>query len=963
MYNKYQQGGVMPPQQQGGGLPPELQQILNSLPEDVKQYIMSLPLEQQIQELSRIAQGQMQAVQQSPNQMMQRGMNQPPQGQPMMKMGGRFQTGSKIGVNSIDNKPLEQPIGNVIPNYNYNTTPMAPKYSPGPQPPVKKGEVMRINGKDRTIVSTTINGKEFVGYIDDNGVFKPINIGITTPGNTAPQGGVNTGSYDFNPPAKISPVPAPPKKTAPPKRVIPTIPPKTDVPTDRLPGPRSYDPNPEEGYPAGKVPNPNPRYPASPHGWDGVDGLGIGTNPGWKGNTRPGIGSNLSPTPNWGLPNNKSNDKSNKVSPNNSSQLQGPDKGYTTHEGYQSGKKQNNNTAQQKLNDEYNSLKAKQKNGTISGPELGRLKHMEATGVKVGSTIPATETKNYQHRGQLQQQYTVTKQYGGLLYADGGTIDTDDLDYQGYRRENRYSARNRRQEQRNQRRLVKLQRKEDRLNPGSARWRMNQNRQARVLGRENINEHQKNVGAYNRDVIANEIGQKSGIAMTPAKAPQTISPRTPSNITPAPPAVITPVPKPNVGPSPTVTPTPNKGGKKGLSDFEKAFAAARKAHGGPGGRFWWTDEHGVTREYTTDWAEEVGKNKPNSGGGSTAQAPTNPNTPATPAAPTTGGQPVQSKWRKIAGDLGGDLAKLASYLDLGTYTGALARKLGASESTVKAAEWAGSIGQLFIPGLGVAGAVGRAGKIAKIAKAVDAANDVAKGAKNAKKLITYGPRAGEFLSSLATKAGNTAKYIGNASKVAPGARTIGEAGVAYGEGRDSDAARDAIIGGVLTAVGAGSAVKGVRGLNKTKIAQQELGEYANVANKGLHKRVLDSKTGEYMWKKVSPGTVGDDILKKAKDAGIPNPRFKNYTNPGTYMDDLGNMYDETGKLIKKATSGIKSKGKAAIDKIKKMREKKPETVVENPPVTPKYGGLLYKSGGKISKNKGMKVMTCKYGCH
>lgn len=46
-----------------------------------------------------------------------------------------------------------------------------------------------------------------------------------------------------------------------------------------------------------------------------------------------------------------------------------------------------------------------------------------------------------------------------------------------------------------------------------------------------------------------------------------------------------------------------------------------------------------------------------------------------------------------------------------------------------------------------------------------------------------------------------------------------------------------------------------------------------------------------------------------------------------------------------------------------MREKKPETVVENPPVTPKYGGLLYKSGGKISKNKGMKVMTCKYGCH
>jgi len=776
-------------------------------------------------------------------------------------------------------------------------------------------------------------------------------------------------------PCGASPRARPPKKTAPPKRVIPTIPPKTDVPTDRLPGPRSYDPNPEEGYPAGKVPNPNPRYPASPHGWDGVDGLGIGTNPGWKGNTRPGIGSNLSPTPNWGLPNNKSNNKSNKTLPNNSSQLQGPDKGYTTHEGYQSGKKQNNNTAQQKLNDEYNSLKAKQRSGTISGPELGRLKHMEATGVKVGSTIPAMETKNYQHRGQLQQQYTVIKQYGGLLYADGGTIDIDDLDYQGYRQENRYSARNRRQEQRNQRRLVKLQRKEDRLSPGSARWRMNQNRQARVLGRENINEHQKNVGAYNRDVIANEIGQKSGIAMTPAKAPQTISPRTPSNITPAPPAVITPVPKPNVGPSPTVTPTPNKGGKKGLSDFEKAFAAARKAHGGPGGRFWWTDEHGVTREYTTDWAEEVGKNKPNSGGGSTAQTPTNPNTPATPAAPTTGGQPVQSKWRKGIGEIGGDVAKVLEKFDLGYWTKLAAEKAGLSDTTANVLGFAGSAIGTFLPfgALGAASKVYRGakllqtvGKAARVAKAVDKAADAVNIGKKGKQLLTYGPKASEFLANAPGKVGNILKYAAQASKVAPGGAELGRAGVAYGKGTeegDAEAMRRALIGAGMTYFGARSMASGMKNLNSTRAAQQELGEYANVAGKGLHKRVLNPKTGEQMWQKVKPGSVGEDIINSARKQGVSNPRFQQYDTPGTYMDDLGNMYDKTGKLIKKATSGIKSKGKAAIDKIKKMREKKPETVVENPPVTPKYGGLLYKSGGKISKNKGMKVMTCKYGCH
>ena len=961
MYNKYQQGGMMPPQQQGqgGGLPPELQQILNSLPEDVKQYILSLPPEQQIQELTKIAQSQMQAVQQSPNQMMQRGMNQPPQGQgqPMMKMGGRFQTGSRIGVNSIDNKPLQQSINNVIPNYNYNTIEQPPKYTPAPSRQIKEGETMRINGKDRKVVSTNINGRDVIGYVDDSGIFKPINIGNTTP--ITPQGGVNTGMYGANPPAKTTTVPTPIKKKpyAPPAYKRPDV--KPDYPeSDLLPG---------QGVPPNRQ-RPTGPIPANPGGYiPGIDQGGGTTsphNPPVPVRPFPGFGGGSGGGGGAGGSFNY------KTMPIDNTRVEKKTIGKM-------------DIQQNKLNAEYNELKQKEKNGTITPMEKGRLKHMEVTGVRVGSTIPAMETINYPNRGQLQQQYTKKKEYGGLLYATAGdatgVINPGDLDYSGYKQENRYSSRNRKQVERNQKRLDKLERKEDRLRVGSARWRMNQNRQTRVQGRMNVNEHQQDVGAYNRDVIANNIGNTSGIPMTSAKPPQTISSRTPQNITPAPPAVITPVPKPTVNPSNNTT-NNNKGnglvrgGTQKVADYQKML----------------NDKYGAGLAVDGAWGPKTqaayekfikGQGQGNAGGGSTAQTPTTPTTtPAAPTAPTTGSQPVKSKWRQIAGEIGGDALSIAEKLDLGYWLEKGAKGVGLSDSTAKALGWAGSIGQLFIP-WGAAGTISKAAKVIKVARATSkvrkaaevaesaakVARATSKAAKGTKELLTYGPRTGEFLGNLGTRVGNTAKYVGNASKVAPGVAELGRAGVAYGkdtEEGDKEALRRLAVGTVLTAVGAKGAYSGVKGLNTTRAAQSELGEYANVAGKGLHKKVLDSKTGEYMWKKVSPGTVGDDILNAAKKQGIPNPTFKNYEKAGTYGDDImdkfGNVYDRTGKLIKKAGAKAKTSAKKIADKVKDAR-KKPE--VETAVVTTKYGGLLYKSGGKIQKNKGMKVTTCKFGCH
>jgi hypothetical protein len=131
------------------------------------------------------------------------------------------------------------------------------------------------------------------------------------------------------------------------------------------------------------------------------------------------------------------------------------------------------------------------------------------------------------------------------------------------------------------------------------------------------------------------------------------------------------------------------------------------------------------------------------------------------------------------------------------------------------------------------------------------------------------------------------------------------------------------------------------------------------------------------------------------------------------MDDLGNMYDKSGKLLKSAKDsagrvldrgmktvddgiqGAKNVGRNVVDKardiVKKGGEKAVESVddiltrngatfkngvwnydgktysieeakqlaerMKNAMATKQYGGQIYRTGGK------MRITTCKYGCH
>lgn len=954
MFNKYQQGGMMPPQQQGqGGLPPELQQILNSLPEDVKQYIMSLPLEQQIQELSKIAQGQMQAVQNSPNQMMQQQMNTPPQGmqtQPM-KFGGKYQTGG-----SPRNYALEKPIGNVIPNYPYNTVEQPPKYNPGAgTSQFMKGQKIRLNGKDRDIVETTINGKTFLGYIGDDGAFRPLNIGKTISGNTAPQGGVNTGMYDFNPPpaAKVTPIPprnnppkagpklSPPVKAQPPVKTQPT-PPKIVAPPSQ-PG---YKPDIDQGGgttsphnpPVQLKPTPEQQesgrkvFPASPHGWNGVDDL-----------NNPAYGK---ATINYG-------------------------------------------DAILRKAAEVEKLKKDYEDFYHSVGNAGT--YNVAISSKYNSYVAA---KNQLENLQKQQKAALAKrQYGGMLYQNAGNaseyIDPSDLPYRTYKRENRKSARDVRQFERQQNRLERLKRREQRLiakgKDDNAMGRMNEARQARVQGRMNINDHQANVHAYNRNVAEQKIEQASNIAMPDPRPPQRMS------FAPAP---IQPRPTPTVvPPAAQVTNVPSNPSKP---------SAPSKPKPQP-------------------------KPQPNPGKVVTAPTPTLPTSQPPQAAPAAPYK--KSRLREFIGNVGGDLMKVAEKIDPGYWVERAAKAAGASDDTARVLGIAGSVGSMFIPGMGIAGFAGKAARLgnvankaakaAKVVKAAEAAGDVAKVAKTAKaaeKALMYGPRIGQTASSAIAKAGNIAK---GAISAAPGASALGEAGVNYGkdtEQGDWDAKIDLAKAAALGFLGA----RNIRGLAKTAPAQRELGEYANVAGKGLHKRVLNPKTGDYTWQKVKPGNVGDDVLRSAEKSGLRNPKFATYDKPGTYADDVADFgrsaYDTTKKGLTRIGSSAKSAGKTVVDKTKELgakakdaiTRKAPEVLDDAPTLISKgdatfrkhltdmgyvfspdgkvrrgglvveaktlnkilddfraamatksqYGGsLYYKTGGR------MKIKTCKYGCH
>lgn len=1014
MYKKFQQGGMMPPQpqmQQQGGLPPELQQILNSLPDDIKQYIMSLPIEQQIQELMKIAQGQVQAVQQSPNQMMQQGMNREQMRQPsMMKMGGRFQGGGRIGVNSIDNKPLEQPIGNVIPNYNYNTMPMAPKYSPAPQSPIKKGEVMRIDGKDRTVVSTTINGKEFVGYVDDNGVFKPINIGITTSGNTAPQGGVNRGNYNFGnqnvnqgnvsqtPPARITTTPKPVNfgvtSPAKPKRIVPSTSTNyQDAVAKNNPKPSPFGGNTTVYDPVitQKAPTkPNSSLTSDKESYDESDNMKSASR--YKSSDELAYERKLTSLESELNKKQLEFDNYYKSIPSNNGR-------YSTILSFKQNEIQEiqNQIAKVRshLRKESSKLdiyrgKKQQYGGNLylsNNGVIGKAKHPRI------SEMPRNEKFNFSDNIQTWGQFYdkankafphIKKQmeddgyyFKKKTYALGGPTDEDLREE--YLIRNKQAQRNQRQQNRLDRKIARRERLDQRRREGSVLDEFNEKRLGILQGRRAMKENQKFTNADKRDVAAQQLQNQTQFAVQP---PGNYQVQTPAKINQNnqvnnPPANTTTVP--------TTNPTTNnnqgsqriatKSGKKGLSSFEQAFADARRAQG-PGGVFTWNG-----KQYTTDYKNEVGKGK-------SGQAQNPAQTPSqNPAQTPSQGQAQKllnnPTLRQEAGEFGRGLMKVASYLDPGEWASHLAKKAGMDEKWANRLGTAVSVGSLFIPGLGIAGMIGKTGKLANMAavsaktlnaqKTAKAALNAAKAAAGAvpnatKQSIKAATTSQRAALNAANKAVNAEKMVtygpkfGEAANraqvaatnlakkgiaLAPGATQIGQGLDAYSEGKDKEALARVIGGTALGVVGG----RRIGNINKTAKAREAQSQYRKINDKDY---VLD-KSGQ--WTLVNPSnaatnTAEAEILRKAGAKTL----IPVSNSPGTFMDSAGNLYNKAGQLISKAGSSVKSGASNLATKVKNLRKTSsassaPPTSPAPPttPTTPRYGGRLnYQIGGTIS---------------
>lgn len=939
----------MPPQEQQGmppqnqGLPPELQQILNSLPDNVKQYIMSLPIEQQVQELTRIAQSQMQAAQNSPNQMMQQQMNQQPQQgmPPQMKYGGRYQNGG-----NPRNYALDKPIGNTIPNYPYNTIETPNESKPEVKYQFKEGDNINLNGKNKTIVKTVINGKEFLGYIGDDGAFRPLNIGTTTRGTTAPQGGVNTGAYDFNPPK-------PTVTVVPPKGNNPTFKPpvkKIQLPTSgggnrpSIPGPRYIDPNPEEGYPAGKKPVPQPIDRGPYHPYPGIRVSPNTDKPqGFKPNggvfTKPDTGSGVNYmdprdlVKNAGLP---AKLNTNRVLYNEILKKQSQLDDYT-----------------EQFDNAYRE----------AGNNASRNEYLRVLDNK-------REKAKLELENLIRQYSSGKRQYGGRLYALGGPqyVDPDGLPYGDYRRENRRAARDVKQSMRNQKRLTKLQNKEQRLRLDSPRYRMNQKRQAQTLGRYNVNTHGADNHAANRDYFEDQIEQKSGLSMPNAQAPQRISP----NRQPISPNV-NPNPTPPNKPTTNVIPVkPSTGGsKKGLSDFEKAFAAARKAQG-PGGRFWWNG-----REFTTDYKEEVGKGKSgnnNPPSNPPTAGPTEPTSPQSPATPSEQPSKDNSWLRQEVGELGRGVMKVASYLDPGDWASWGLKKAGMSDKWADRIGTGVSIGSMFIPGLGIASGIGKAGKVVKGIKTLDRAVDAAKAAKTAakagrateeglaiynnaknalksarvaraaaiKKGATYGPYMGETASKAGAFVKNNLKRGVN---IAPSVNMAGSAGDEYSKGNDTGAALR-----LAGAIGMG-AVGGIktRGVNKTSTMRNEMSDFAKI--KGKDRYLKDG-----IWRKVGTKRPainemesyrGLEKVGAGKVMGSRSPILREYDNAGNMVDDMGNIYNKAGNLIGKTKTNVTKALDRGIETVNSGLSTAKNTGTK---IVDKAKDALGKSGAKVGES-------------
>lgn len=193
---KKQVGGVMEQQQQ---LPPELMQLLMSLPKDIQQYVLSLPIEQQVQELTILMQNQLKALQQSPNQNIQRSINQQPQmsqqqqvpqqlaQQQAMKYGGKklqgggdvtSQAGKLVKLWSEDGK-----------SFTWHNTKEDGKPDIGNTIDVGNNDTFEYNGKIYDITDNTKNSN-----IQSQEAITTQAPKITTYTNTKPKRVSNTGS-------------------------------------------------------------------------------------------------------------------------------------------------------------------------------------------------------------------------------------------------------------------------------------------------------------------------------------------------------------------------------------------------------------------------------------------------------------------------------------------------------------------------------------------------------------------------------------------------------------------------------------------------------------------------------------------------------------------------------------------------------------------------------------------------
>lgn len=598
------------------------------------------------------------------------------------------------------------------------------------------------------------------------------------------------------------------------------------------------------------------------------------------------------------------------------------------------------------------------------------------------------------------------KQYGGKLYRSGGNtklqygssarIPEDELDplYKDYMQNVRGSGINQRQVDKSQKRYDRFDRREKRRTDGTFLDRWAKQRRNKQAGKIAMNENQRDVDAFNAQAAANDIGTISGYPMRPITAPN-VAPKptvtTPQSLRNNPSSIVTPSNATTNTVAPRVTSSPKSGGKRGLSPFEQAFADARKSHGGPGGIFEWNG-----KKYTTDYKEEVGKGRGNGGGGNSGGSVTAPVTSQpTELQNQQSKGPREQSWlekeaREGAGVFGRGLMKAAEWLDPGSWAASGLKKLGMADKWADRVGTGVSIGSMFIPGLGIAGMVGKAGKLAgvaskglvnaeKVAKTALAAKKVASNpaaiatlasrpdvlskvakvmrgpqsiavktaeknkilqrafektfapgeraalasatkARRAGELVTYGPKFGETANKIAVGAGNMLKKGIN---VAPGAYQVGAAGDAVSQGNDKEAIARAILGTGMGAAG----IRKWRKVNSSKPLRDAQSNFRIINGK---EHVLTDKG---RWVPTVPSNAASNSAEAAllKQRGAKN-LVPVSNSPGTYSDQAGNLYDKAGNWIGTTARKIKNK------------------------IAPKYGGQIYKTGGK------MKYNTCKYGC-